>query len=154
MNKHITLEQSIEFMRLAKEAKLQVHGCFVIGLPGETEETAKKTIEFALKLGMDTIQFSGAVPFPGTKFFQMCEQNGWLITKSWDKWLYSGEQQGVVSYPWMSQERINYYVDLGLKKFYFRPLYILKFILKTRSSSDFYRKFRGAKNFLSYLLKR
>jgi len=154
MNKHITLEQSIEFMRLAKEAKLQVHGCFVIGLPGETEETAKKTIEFALNLGMDTIQFSGAVPFPGTKFFQMCEQNGWLITKSWDKWLYSGEQQGVVSYPWMSQERINYYVDLGLKKFYFRPLYILKFILKTRSSSDFYRKFRGAKNFLSYLLKR
>ena len=153
MNKHITLEQSIEFMKIAKEAGLQVHGCFVIGLPGETEETAKKTIEFALKLGMDTIQFSGAVPFPGTKFFQMCEQNGWLLTKSWDRWLYSGEQQGVVSYPWMSQERINYYVDLGLKKFYFRPMYMLKFLFNTKSFPDLYRKLRGAYNFISYLIE-
>ncbi len=154
MNKNITLEQSREFVKLAKEAKLQVHGCFVIGLPGETEETAKQTIKFALSLDIDTIQFSGAVPFPGTKFFSLCEQNGWLLTKDWSKWLSSGEQQSVVEYPSISQQKINYYVDLGLKKFYFRPSYMLKFLVKTTSWSDLYRKLRGAKNFISYLLSK
>lgn len=152
MNKNITLQQSREFMKLAKETGLQVHGCFVIGLPGETEQTAKQTIDFALSLGLDTIQFSGAVPFPGTKFFNICQEKGWLLTKQWSKWLDSGEQQGIVSYPEISQEKINYYVDLGLKKFYFRPFYMLNFLFNTKNKSDLYRKFRGAKNFISYLL--
>ncbi|MHB9154659.1 MAG: B12-binding domain-containing radical SAM protein, partial [Endomicrobiales bacterium] len=151
MNKNITVEQSKQFMKLTREAGLQVHGCFVIGLPGETEATAKRTVDFALGLGLDTVQFSGAVPFPGTRFFSLCEEKGWLLTKQWDRWLDAGEQRGVVTYPRITQEKINYFVDRGLKKFYFRPAYMLKFLLKTRSRSDLYRKFRGAKNFLSYL---
>ena len=63
VHKNIRLDESYKFMELAKKAKLRVHGCFVIGLPGETEETAKKTVAFALSLNCDTLQFSGAVPF-------------------------------------------------------------------------------------------
>ncbi|MFH1369294.1 MAG: radical SAM protein [Elusimicrobiota bacterium] len=154
MHKRITLEQSKNFTALAKQSGLQVHGCFVIGLPGETEKTARQTLDFALGLDLNTIQFSGAVPFPGTEFFRICEDSGWLLTKEWNKWLSSGEQQGVVSYPTISQEKINHYVDMGLKKFYFRPAYMLRFLLETRSFADLYRKLRGAANFISYLLRK
>ena len=151
VNKNITIEQSYRFMELAKKYKLQVHGCFVIGLPGETEESAKKTINFALSLGCDTVQFAGAVPFPGTVFFEMAKREGWLKTEDWSKWLGGGEQKGVVEYPFLSEERINYYVDLGLRKFYFRLSYIISFLFSTRGYSDLYRKLRGAVNYLSYL---
>ena len=154
MHKNITVEQSRHFMKAAKQAGLQVHGCFVIGLPGETEKTAAGTIDFAMGLGLTTLQFSGAVPFPGTSFFKMCDESGWLLTKQWNKWLDAGEQQGVVAYPTISQEKINYFVDMGLKKFYFRPSYMLKFLFDTRSPSDLYRKFRGALNFISYLFSK
>ncbi|MCX5696559.1 MAG: radical SAM protein [Candidatus Omnitrophica bacterium] len=153
MNKHIRLAQSRTFMDSARAAGLQVHGCFVIGLPGETETSAKETIDFALSLGLTTAQFSGAVPFPGTAFFRECKDMGWLVTEDWSRWLDNGEQHGVVGYPQFSQERINYYVDLGLKKFYFRPQYIWRFALNTRSMADIYRKLRGAWNFVSYLFK-
>jgi len=152
VNKNITIEQSQKFMELAKSAALSVHGCFVIGLPGETELTAKQTINFALSLKCDTIQFSGAVPFPGTKFFKMAEEKGWLKTKNWSEWLGEGEQKGIVSYPTITQESINYYVDLGLRKFYFRLPFMFKFLLDTRSFSDLYRKIRGAYNFIGYSL--
>jgi len=154
VNKNITLEQSRIFMETAREAGLQVHGCFVVGLPGETEETAKETIDFALSLDCDTIQFSGAVPFPGTVFFNEAERKGWLKTKDWSKWLGQGEQKGVVEYPLITEEKINHYVDSGLKKFYFRPHYMIKFILNTHSASDLYRKIRGAFNFISYNLSK
>jgi radical SAM superfamily enzyme YgiQ (UPF0313 family) len=151
VHKKITLEQSKRFVELAKKTGLEVHGCFVIGLPGETPETARQTVDFALGLGLNTLQFSGAVPFPGTEFFKSCELNGWLLTKQWDKWLEAGEQKGIVSYPGISQEEINNFVDKGLKRFYFRPSYMIGFLFKTRGLADFYRKFRGAFNFVTYL---
>lgn len=154
MNKNVTLNKARKFMDCAKNARLDVHGCFVIGLPGETEDTAKETIDFALRLGLNTAQFSGAVPFPGTKFYDLIKENGWLNAKDYSDWLKNGEQTGVVSYPNLSSDRINYYVDMGLTKFYFRPSYMLSFLLRTRSWPDLYRKFRGAANFLSYLFKR
>ena len=154
MNKRITLEKSRRFMEYARKCGLDVHGCFVIGLPGETEESARQTIDFALSLGLNTAQFSGAVPFPGTRFYDIVRENNWLNALDYGDWLKEGEQTGVVAYPELSGERINYFVDSGLKRFYLRPGYILKFLFKTRSMSDFYRKARGAKNFFSYLFSR
>lgn len=154
MNKHVDLEKYYEFMALTRKVGLEVHGCFVIGLPGEQEESAKETIKLALSLGLNTVQFSGAVPFPGTAFYDESKKNGWVKTEKWSDWLTDGEQAGVVEYENFSKEKINYYVDLGLKRFYFRPNYMVKFILKTKSLPDLYRKFRGACNFFRYLFQK
>ena len=50
-------------MANAKKAGLDVHGCFVLGLPGETEITMEQTINKALTMGLHTVQFSAAVPW-------------------------------------------------------------------------------------------
>jgi len=49
-NKGITIGQSIKFTKDANRAGLLIHGCFIFGLPGETKETIRKTLEFAKKL--------------------------------------------------------------------------------------------------------
>ncbi|HEX77682.1 MAG TPA: radical SAM protein [Dehalococcoidia bacterium] len=152
MNKRLTIEQSKEFTKAAREAGLDIAACFVMGLPGETKETMERTIEFALSQDFTTIQFSAAVPFPGTAYYNFCRERGSLKAESWEDWLDAGEQSTVVEYPGLSKQDIVYYTDLGLKKFYFRPGYMVKFLLNTRSPSDLYRKLRGFKNFMSYLL--
>ncbi|MBU1565904.1 MAG: radical SAM protein [Proteobacteria bacterium] len=151
MGKNEATEDAIRFMEIARRAKLDVHGCFVLGLPGETEQSIEKTIDFALKLGLHTVQFSAAVPFPGTPFFDYCRDKGLLKTERWDAWLSEGEQSSVIEYPGLSKTAIATAVDRGLKQFYFRPGYMIQFLLGTKSRSDLYRKLRGAKNFLSYL---
>ena len=153
-HKGISPEKSREFMEYARAAGLSVHGCFVIGLPGETELTAQQTLRFAGSLGCDTLQFSGAVPFPGTPFFRDSEKNGWLKTRDWSRWLSKGEQSGIVAYPGISEESINHYVDKGLRDFYLRPAFMWKFLCETRSFSDLYRKLRGGINFVSYLFSK
>lgn len=154
VQKGISIEQSRRFMDLAKRAKLDVHGCFVMGLPGETEQTMQQTIDFALSLGLHTVQFSASVPFPGTRYYQQCEREGWLCASSWNDWLANGEQAGVVSYPGLTLCQINEAVDRGLTRFYFRPTYMLSFALRNRSWTDLYRKLRGAKHFVQYLVSR
>lgn len=152
MKKRITLEDSRNLVKLAHEAGLVVHGCFVLGLPGETKETMERTLKFAMDLNMDTVQFSAAMPFPGTEYYRICKDAGLIEATSWSDWLADGEQSTVVRYPGLTKEDIEYYVDKGLRQFYFRPEYMINFLLDTRSLSDLYRKVRGAKNFISYLI--
>ena len=151
MKKNETVDDAARFMELARKTDLDVHGCFVLWLPGETEITIEKTIQFALQLDLHTVQFSAAVPFPGTPFFDYCQDEGFLKATGWDAWLSQGEQASVIEYPGLSRDAIREGVDRGLKRFYFRPSYIIKFLFETRGKTDLYRKLRGTKNFLSYL---
>jgi len=60
-------------------------------------------IEFATeKLGADSVQFSIATPFPGTPFYQLCKQKGWLVTEDWTR--YDGARHSVVDYPQLKHE--------------------------------------------------
>ena len=151
MGKNGSVEDATRFMALARGSGLDVHGCFVLGLPGETESSIEETIQFALKLGLHTVQFSAAVPFPGTSFYNYCRDEGLLRAHRWDEWLSGGEQASVIECPGLSKETIQKGVDEGLTSFYFRPTYLINFLLETKGRSDLYRKIRGAKNFLSYL---
>jgi radical SAM superfamily enzyme YgiQ (UPF0313 family) len=151
IQKKETVEDSLRFMELARKTRMDVHGCFVLGLPGETEQSIEKTIRFALDLGLHTVQFSAAVPFPGTTYFDYCKENDLLNAERWDEWLSEGEQAAVIDYPGLGRDAVREAVDRGLKRFYFRPTYMIKFLLQTRSKSDLYRKLRGARNFLGYL---
>jgi radical SAM superfamily enzyme YgiQ (UPF0313 family) len=152
MNKKLTLEKSRRFMRATRSAGIDVHGCFVLGYPGESEESMQRTIEFATSLGLHTVQFSAAVPFPGTEFYRQCQRDGLLVARSWEDWLSGGEQAGVINLAELDRSLVDQYVDLGLKRFYFRPTYMLRFLAETRSFSDLYRKIRGFYNFARYLL--
>jgi radical SAM superfamily enzyme YgiQ (UPF0313 family) len=151
MKKRKTLDSARRFMELARRARLEVHGCFVLGLPGETRESMDRTIQYALGLGLHTVQFSAAVPFPGTAFYEDCREKGFIRDCRWDAWLTEGEQAPVIDCPGLTKAEITGAIDRGLKRFYLRPGYMVRFLFSTRSPSDLYRKLQGARNFFSYL---
>ncbi|MFC1851612.1 radical SAM protein [candidate division CSSED10-310 bacterium] len=154
VGKKLSPYTALQKAKRAQAAGLKIHGCFVLGLPGETEKSMTETIEYALELPLDTVQFSAAVPFPGTSYFEYCQKNGLVQAKKWTDWLANGEQSGVVDYPGLPSAYITATVDQALKQFYFRPRYMTRFLLSTRSLRDLYRKTRGALNFLDYLMKK
>jgi len=154
VHKNLKVERMKEFMEAAKKAKLEVHGCFVFGLPGETKETIEKTTQFALSLGLNTVQFSAAVPFPGTQYFELCKTKGWLKSTNWQNWLKGGEQAAVIEYEHLTSREVDEAVDAALKRFYLRPSYMFNFVFHNRSFGDLLRKIKGASNFFSYLLRK
>ncbi|HLD11204.1 MAG TPA: radical SAM protein [Candidatus Nanoarchaeia archaeon] len=54
----------------AHEAGIEVKGSFMLGLPGETPEMGKKTIDFAIELDVDYPIFTLTTPYPGTKLYE------------------------------------------------------------------------------------
>ncbi len=151
VKKGITLEQSYRFAKAAVKAGLIIHGCFMIGAPGETEESAQQTIDFAKSLPCDTVQFSGLCPYPGTELYQWAEENGYLVPRDWLEWVDKNyEQCTLLNLPDLPKERIDYYIDRGLREFYLRPQQIFRMIVNIRSFADIRRKFFGLGKFMEY----
>ena len=152
MKKKESVDDARIFMDLAREQSWTSTGVLSLDCRVKQSRQSKEPSNSLLNWDFIPVQFSGAVPYPGTRYFDYCKEQGLLRADRWDAWLEDGEQAAVIDYPGISKDTIKEAIDRGLKKFYFRPAYMINFLLQTRSRSDLYRKLRGAKNFFSYLL--
>jgi len=142
INKGITLEQSKNAVAWAKEACIEVRGSFMLCLPGETPELAKKTIAFAEELNPDYAQFSLTTPYPGTKLYEEAEKYGRLTT---DFKEYHGWSAVFIPYGYKSKEEALKIYKEAFRSFYMRPKYVLGRIIKINSISDIKRYLNGFK---------
>lgn len=69
IGKRITLEQVRQAVAWTAAAGIRSKGYFMLGLPGDTEETMERTIQFATELDLDDAMFSLTTPFPGTRMW-------------------------------------------------------------------------------------
>ncbi|MCL0078845.1 B12-binding domain-containing radical SAM protein [Dehalococcoidia bacterium] len=86
MKKPFNTEQVKKAFQWCHEIGIRTHGTIIIGMPGETKQTIRASIDLASKLKLDSIQFSLAIPFPGTAFFEQAKANNWLTTYEWSKY--------------------------------------------------------------------
>jgi len=151
VKKGVKLEQSKKFAKEAARLGFIIHGCFMIGAPGETEKKAQATVDFAKSLPLDTVQFSGICVYPGTEMYDWAKKKKYLLVEDWADWVDKNhEQRTILDYPNFSKEKIDEYVDKGLKEFYLRPKQIWNMVKNIKSPSDLLRKFYGLKKFFDY----
>lgn len=153
VKKGTTLDDSVWLAQEAKRLGFIVHGCFMFGAPGETRESALKTIEFAKSLPMDTVQFSGICAYPGTEIYSLATEKGFLIPKTWREWVDENwEQTTVLSYSELSKDEIDQLIDRGLREFYLRPKQVFEMARSIRNLDDLRRKLYGFKMLSNGLL--
>ncbi len=144
------------FTEDCRKLGIQIHGTFILGLPGETQETIEKTIAYAKEINPHTIQVSLAAPYPGTTLYQQAVDNGWLeenkvINLVNDK----GVQLAAISYPHLSKEEIYGGVERFYKQFYFRPGKIWEIVREMLGSWDMMkRRLREGVEFFRFLRSR
>ena len=104
----------------AKKAGIKNWGYFIIGLPGETEQTIRETIEFSKELPLDIALFHVAAPYPGTPFFYEVVEKGWF--RQGNRWEHLDMDRGtVLDYPNLSAERLLYWQKRAFREWAFRP---------------------------------
>jgi anaerobic magnesium-protoporphyrin IX monomethyl ester cyclase len=86
IRKGITLDQVRHAVSLCKEAGIIAHTSFIVGLPGETEETLRETGEFAASLG-SLYGYHFLAPFPGTTVREEVEKYDLeILTDDWTRY--------------------------------------------------------------------
>lgn len=151
----VSVDMARKYSQEAHRLGFTIHGCFMIGAPGETKESARKTIDFAKSMPLDTVQFTGIACYPGTSLYQWAKENNYLLAKDWKDWLTEdGEQRTLLSYPQFSHKDIDEYIDIGLKEFYLRPRQIWNMLISINCVGDFLRKLYGLKAFIHYFTQK
>ncbi len=122
VKKGLRVDRARRFARDCHDLGVVMHGTFIIGLPGETKETIRETINFAREVNPHTIQVSVAAPYPGTELHRQAVENGWLPADADGTALVSdrGTQLAALSYPGLGHTEILESVDAMYKRFYFR----------------------------------
>ena len=132
LKKGNTVEQNKRAVYLAKKSGLSVRADFIMGTPGETLESLKHTLEFAIELKVDYAHFNKFVPFPGTELYKILAQQGYKL--DFEKNFSILDHSSIFHVPeLMSKEDFKQFLDYANRTFYIRPSYILKRLLSIRS---------------------
>ncbi len=84
MMKRLDLDLAAENVRLAKSMGFKVGSNCIIGYPGESRADVKESLNYFLRLPLDSFAVVPCVPFPGTTAWMECDKNGWLTERASD----------------------------------------------------------------------
>ncbi len=155
MKKGTRLDIIRRFSKDCRELGIKVHGTFILGMPGETPETIKETMDFACEMDPETIQVSLAAPYPGTYLYNQAIENGWLEAQNEELLDTHGVQHAALNYPGLSSAMMFESVDEFYRRFYFRPrkmLSLLGGMIGDRHVMK--RRLREGKEFFHFLRER
>lgn len=155
MHKGERVERYYQFAKDARRAGILVHGCIMVGNPGDTRETLAESYEFAKKISCDSMQFYPLYVYPGTEAFDWAKRNGYVKTDDFSQWLTEeGLHNCVLDTPELSSKDMVTLCDYYLKKYHLRPRYILSKLRQAIiNPSEGYRTYKSAIVFFSKLFK-
>jgi len=120
VDKHLTLEQVRSAFSAARAVGMETIGFFIVGLPGETEETMEDTIRFACELDPVVANFSIATPFPGTQMYETVKAEGRVLAETWDDFVFF-EGKARFEMPGLPAELVERKWKEAYRRFYLRP---------------------------------
>jgi len=130
IKKGTTVEQARAFMKNCKKVGMFVHGDFIIGLPGETPETIRRTVRFAKELDPETIQVSIAHAFPGTELYEFVTKNGYFRQDA-EMTAATGHQLPHIEYPGLPRSAMMEAVDRFYLEYFLRPHALWRILRRT-----------------------
>lgn len=125
---------------ICKKTQIETIGFFIIGLPGEDEQSIRETIDFSCELDCDYASFSVFVPDFGSGLRKELEEKdpGLKNVYHFDRTKFP-----VLNNEYLSKEKIWQLRNKAIRQFYFRPGYILKIFKKHKNLKNLLLAFRS-----------
>lgn len=105
MNKHLTVAQSKTAVHLMVDEGIKVGSFWILGYPGETNDTMLNTIRLASRLPLDYFSMTVPYPLPGTKLYEQVKDK--MTTDEWEKPLHGYDHKLLFKHDF-SIEKLQY----------------------------------------------
>lgn len=155
MRKKTTIDMGRKAVQAVQQSEIPVHGSFMLGNIGETEDTIKKTIAYAKSLYLDNATFFITTPFPGTDLYKVAMDLGNITPHTpWENFAPLTKASPIPVQNSISKDRLIYWQKRAFREFYLRPEYILKKLKLIMSIEGIKTLFEGLRVFLRILKKK
>ncbi len=137
----VTMETPLENIRamvqLIKKAGIRVKGLFMLGLPGETEESIAKSMDYVLSLPLDEFNLAKLTPFPGAPMYGDIKEHG-IFDENWE--LMNALNFTFVPRGFSREQLEERYREFN-RRYYTRPKVLLNYATMIWKSPDSWRRF-------------
>jgi len=138
LGKNITMDQVRRAAKMVKQSGMECLGFFLLGLPGDTEETMLETINFAKELDLDLAKVGILMPLPGTPIFEEWDKLGLIKSRDWSRYIFHDSQSFVYEHPNLSYKTIRRYYDRFYRELYLTPHFIMKRFWRGLKNGDLF----------------
>jgi radical SAM superfamily enzyme YgiQ (UPF0313 family) len=148
IQKETKIEDVYDAHKRCRQLGIRTYATFLVGSPGETEETVKTTINVARGIRPNLAMFFVNTAYPGTPLYDQALAEGyveprWWATQNWDPRKNSAFQarwgwtsKGALKIPGFDSE---YWQRKATRSFYLRPYFVYDTIRFTLSNPYFMR---------------
>jgi anaerobic magnesium-protoporphyrin IX monomethyl ester cyclase len=135
-------------IHMVHSAGIRVKGLFMIGLPGETEQTFHRTMDYIFSLPIDDLNVAKFTPFPGSPLYENIHSLG-TFNEDWEKM----DCMNTVFVPHgMTVESLEHLFLEFYKRYYKRPRTLWNFVTMLWKSPDSWKRFiANTGNFLRFI---
>jgi len=127
INKGETVQQIREAVKLARDEGFYVGLFFVMGLPGSTAESERKSLDLALELDVDQLSLSVVTPYPGSRLYDMLREQD-LAKGDWTAYRHDFMGRRLLYESEMTEDEVKREWNSIIRGFYMRPGYPLKLL--------------------------
>ena len=158
INKGFTVKQIISAFEATKRIGLTTVCYFMIGLPGDTKETIRDTLDLVKKIRPDFISCSILIAYPGSRLFKLIQQGKYqgklrILTKRENlAGSYFGKGNYTVFEDNLTFEELRRIAQKTNREFYLRPGYIFQTLKNIRSFSNLRHYLRGGLEMVKSLI--
>lgn len=156
MRKGTATGQAIEAISHAKKAGMTVLAYFMFGNLDETEDDMRKTIDFALQLDADYCEFSITIPYPGTEMYEEALSSGLITHDYWREYANKPTPHFRPTQLIENHADLNTLIEMrnnAIRRFYFRPRYVLRQLRSASSAGELRRKARMGATLLAEIVR-
>ena len=153
VNKDVGLERIKYVIKLTKKSGIDTFGFFMVGNYGENYQTVRESMKLMLSLPLDYVQIAPIFYPPNTEAYagvvQAIKQDYWKE--------YTLNPKYTIEFPIVgtdfNRKQVNSIVRKMYLRFYFRPKFIIKFMLKLRSFDELIRSLKAVFDMLKETLR-
>ncbi len=142
IKKGATLAQARRAVAWARKYGFTILGYFMVGLPGETEETIRETARFAASLDIDFAKFSITMPLPGTPLYEQWAP--WIRDEALSDFSIHRPGRELFDHPDFTWEQLDALTREAYRTFYGRPRYIARRLIRSLARGELQRHARYA----------
>jgi len=137
--KNISRDQQVQAVALLHKYGIGIQGSFVMGDTNETEAMINRTVNMAINLNIESLQYSIITPFPGTRLYDKVVRENRLLHKQWN--LYDG-LHSIIRLDYLSPQRIEKILFHSYERSYLRLDRIFR---KTCNNNNKYVRYNPSK---------
>ncbi|MDR1763744.1 MAG: B12-binding domain-containing radical SAM protein [Dysgonamonadaceae bacterium] len=144
IKKRMTRQQIIDAIKILKKYNVPVKLNILLGSsPLETRETVRDTIQTAMRLDADQVMLNIVAPFPGTEFYTIAKENGWIVGGEYTP--TDVQHHSILNYKNLSSKELERMLFWYNIRFFLRPKYILMQMKRFNSFSEFIKVIKALK---------